>query len=61
MGASTTPSITAWAMGVETAVSQFVNFMMEIPKHSYNADSYKKRFLTSSEDDYINSKYNTTN
>lgn len=61
MGASTTPSITAWAMGVETSVSQFVNFMMEIPKHKSNADSYRKKFLTSSEDDYINSVYNTTN
>jgi len=61
MGASTTPSITGWALGVETQVSQFRNFVMEIPKHLYNAENYKKRYLTTGEDMYINSMHNTTN
>lgn len=61
MGSSTTPSITGWAMGVESSVTHFVNFAVEIPKHKYNSEQFKKRFLTSSEDDYINSRYNTTN
>ncbi len=61
MGASTTPSVTGWALGVESSVTHFVNFAVEVPKHKYNAELFKKRFLTSSEDDYINSRYNTTN
>ena len=61
MGASTTPSITGWALGVETQVSHFRNFVMEIPKHLYNAENYKKRYLTTGEDMYINSMHNTTN
>jgi len=61
MGASTTPSITGWALGVETQVSHFRNFIMEIPKHLYNAENCKKRYLTTGEDMYINSMYNTTN
>lgn len=61
MGASTTPSITGWALGVETQVSHFRNFIMEIPKHLYNAENYKKRYLTTGEELYINSMHNTTN
>ena len=42
-------------------VSHFRNFVMEIPKHLYNAENYKKRYLTTGEDMYINSMHNTTN
>jgi hypothetical protein len=61
MGASTTPSITGWALGVETQISHFRNFMMEIPKHLYNTGNYKKKYLVPGEPLHINSKYNTTN
>ena len=61
MGASTTPSITGWALGVETQVSHFRNFIMEIPKHVVNTENIKKKYLTSGEEEYINSMFNTTN
>ena len=61
MGASTTPSITSWALGVETQVSHFRNFIMEIPKHIVNTENFKKNYLTTGEPEYINSMFNTTN
>ena len=62
MGASTTPSIVAWAMGSKSALDHFGNYLAEVPKHISNNTGFRTEFLIyGNNNHYINSKYNTTN
>ena len=62
MGAPTTPSIIGWAMGARSSLEHFGNYIGEIPKHDSNVSKFTRDFLIyGKNNNYINSRHNTTN
>ncbi len=62
MGASTTPSIIAWAQGAASGVRQWGSYMASVKNHVDNIGAFKSRYLVyGKKNSYINSRYNTTN